>query len=174
MKAPKEMELYGKIVPAGTEIVLRKEPWIRPKYKEDYFNFFNSILNSDSEVLEFDSGASSIYIAKRVKHLTTFERDEVWYKIMQEEIAKEGITNIMIYLDPNYAETFHCTKPHFDIAIVDNWKKGSVEKCIKIAMDCLRPGGYLIFHREIKEPKKAGWILLKTWGNWRTAWRKPG
>lgn len=174
MKAPRKMELYGKIIPAGTEVVLRKEPWMRPKYRKDYLNFFNSILNLNSEVLEFDSGGSSIYIAKRVRHLTTFERDEAWYKIVREEIAKEGITNISIHFDPDYADTFHCAKPCFDVAIVDNWVRSSIEKCIKTAMECLRPGGYLIFHREVKEPKKAGWILLKKWGNWRTIWRKPG
>ncbi|MCK4830305.1 hypothetical protein KA005_82065, partial [bacterium] len=147
MKAPREMDLYGRSIPAGTEIVLSKEPWMRAEYRESYLNFLNGILTLDSEVLEFESGSSSIYMAKRVKHLMTFERSEVWYKIMQEEIAKEGITNITIRLDPNYADTFHCANPCFDVAIVDNWIKGSPEKHIRIAMDCLRTGGYLLFHK---------------------------
>jgi len=174
MKASRNIKMYGhRTVPEGEEITFREIPWIHKKCSKGYLEFFNGVLSLDSEVLEFESGGSSFYIAKRVKHLTTFERDEMWYKVMQEEIIKRNISNITIHFDPDYPKNFHCTRQCFDVAIVDSWNK-SIEKCLKTAMDCLRTGGYLFYDYKIKQLKKEGWVLLKTWGIWRTAWRKPG
>ena len=173
MKASRNVKMYGiKTTLKGEEINFRKIPWINKEHGKGYLEFFNGILNLNSELLEFDSGGSSFYIARRVKHLTTFERDEMWHKVMREEIAKRNISNITIHFDPDYPENFHCTKPCFDVVIIDSWNK-SIEKCLKTAMDCLRVGGYLFFDYGIEELRKGGWILLKTWGNWRTMWRKP-
>ena len=163
MKASRDIKMYGsRTVLKGEKIIFREIPWMPKEHRKDYLEFFDGVLSLDSEVLEFASGGSSFYIAKRVKHLTTFERDKMWYKVMKEEIAKRNISNITIHFDPDYPENFHCTKPHFDVAIIDSWKKGFIEKCVKTAMDCLRVDGYLFFDYDTEQLKKGGWILLKT------------
>lgn len=183
IKVSRDMNVYHRIVPKGTEIILKKEPWVNEKYRKDYESFLEEIFNFDSEVIEFGSGGSSFYIAKRVKSLITLEYDSVWYKVVQEEIAKEGISNITIHFDPDYPKNFHCAKPCFDVAINDLWHGDARVRTIDTAMNCLRPGGYLIFHNHlfIEKLKKEGWIPVKNWGereglpplNWKTAWRKP-
>jgi len=183
MKAPKNMSIYHKRQLKGSEIILKKEAWINEACRKDYEDFLEEIFNPNSEVLEFGSGGSSIYIAKRVKTLTTFEHDRLWYKVVQEAIAKEGISNITLHFDPDYSRNFHCSKPSFDVVINDLWGGPSRELCIETAMNCLRPGGYLIFHNHVftGKLKKEGWIQIRVWGkkeglpprNRRTAWRKP-
>ena len=177
------MNVYHKKISRGTEIILKKEPWVNEKYREDYLNFLDAILMPNSEVIEFGSGGSSLYIAKRVKSLTTLEYDSVWYKVVKEAIAKEGISNITLHFDPDYPKNFHCEKPCFDVAINDIWHGKARKRTIETAMNCLRPGGYLIFHNHvfIDKLKKENWIRVKDWGeqqglpaiNWKTAWRKP-
>jgi len=183
MKAPKNMTAYFKKIPKGSEIILKKEPWVNEKYREDYLGFLDEILTLDLEVIEFGSGGSSLYIAKKVKSLMTLEYDSVWHQVVQEEIAKEGISNITLHFDPDYPKNFHCAKPCFDVAINDIWHGDARVRTVDTAMECLRPGGYLIFHNHVfidKLTKKEGWIRLKDWGereglppvNWKTAWRK--
>ena len=183
MKAPKDMQIYHESVLKGTEIVLKKEPWVNEKYKKNYLDFLDGILSLNSDVLEFGSGGSTFYIAERVKRITTFEYDEVWYKIMQEEIAKKGMSNIVIHFDPDYPENFHCTKPCFDVVINDVWNDPFRKKLIETGMNCLRPNGCLIYHNNesIDKLMEEGWVLLKNWGKpsrlatqfWKTAWKKP-
>jgi len=183
MKAPKNMNVYHKEHPKGEEIILKKEPWVNEKYRKDYENFLDEILTLDSEVIEFASGGSSLYIAKKVKGLVTLEHDSVWYEVVQETIAKEGISNITLHFDPDYHKNFHCEKPSFDVAIVDIWDDPRRASCIETAMNCLRPHGCLIFHNHvfIERLRKEGWIQVKNWGkkeglpilNQKVAWRKP-
>lgn len=183
IKTPKSMNIYHENVSRGTEIILRKIPWVNEKYRNDYLNFLDETLTPNSEAIEFGSGGSSLYIAKRVKNLTTLEYDSVWYKVVKEEIAKEGISNITLHFDPDYPKNFHCEKSSFDVAIVDIWDDPRRASCIKMVMNCLRSGGYLIFHNHVFVDKleKENWIRVKDWGeqqglptiNWKTAWRKP-
>ena len=135
MKAPRKMNAYHIRIPKGTEIILKKEPWVNEKYRMDYLSFLDEILTLDSEVIEFGSGGSSLYIAKKVKHLTTLEYDSVWHEIVQEEIAKEGITNITLHFDPDYPKNFHCEKACFDIAINDIWHGDARVRTIETAMN---------------------------------------
>lgn len=183
MRAIREMNVYQKKILRGTEIILRKEPWVNEKYRKDYLNFLDAILTPNSKVIEFGSGGSSLYIAKRVKSLTTLEYDSMWHEVVKEAIAKEGISNITFHFDPDYPKNFHCPQPSFDVAINDLWHGDARVRTINTAMNCLRPGGYLIFHDHIHidKLKTEGWIRLKDWGeweglppvNWKTAWRKP-
>lgn len=184
MKAPRNMNVYHRKHPKGKEIILKKEPWVNEKYRKDYLSFLDEILTLDSEVIEFGSGGSSLYIAKKVKSLITLEYDSVWHQAVQEEIAKEGIMNITLHFDPDYPKKFHCPQPSFDVAINDIWHGDARVRSIGTAMNCLRPGGYFIFHNHIfiDKLKEESWIRLKDWGEeqgllpifWKTAWRKPG
>ena len=183
MKAPENMNVYHKKHPKGKEIILKKEPWVNEKYRKDYEGFLEEIFNLGAEVIEFASGGSSLYIAEKVKSLVTLEHDSVWHEVMQEAIAKEGISNITLYFDQDYHKNFHCEESSFDVAIVDVWEDPRRTSCIETAMNCLRSGGYLIFHNRvfIKRLKKEGWVQVKNWGkkeelpalNQKVAWRKP-
>lgn len=183
MKAPKDMNVYHEEHPKGKEIILKKEPWVNEKYRKDYEDFLEEILTPTSEVIEFGSGGSSLYIAEKVKSLVTLEYDKVWYEVLQEIIAKEGILNITLHFDPDYPKNFHCEKACFDIAINDIWHGDARVRTIETAMNCLRPSGYFIFHNHvfIGRLKKEGWTQVKDWGkkeelpvlNQKVAWRKP-
>lgn len=175
MKAPRNMRAYHKEIPQGGEIRLKKEPWTLAEYREDYLDFLDDLLTLDSEVIEFGAGGSSPYIARRVKSIEVYESDEIWYKAVMEEIRKEYVANAIVFLDPDYTKDFNGAGPRFDIAIVDVWHGPNRIKCIENAMECLRSGGCLIYHNRIslRRLKREGWKLIKKWGKWKIAWRKP-
>ena len=175
MKAPENMYIYHKEVPQGKEIRLKKEPWTQAEHREDYLDFLDGLLTPDLEVVEFGGGGSSPYIARRVQNLEVYEGDETWHKIISDEIRKEYIANAIIFLDPDYATDFSNTEPRFDVAIVDVWHGPNRIKCIESAMECVRSGGYLIYHNRIfmERLKREGWAPIKKWGKWKIAWRKP-
>ena len=58
--------------------VLPKNPWLHP----DAIAYLQSILEPNYRVLEFGGGGSTIWLSKRVKHVTTCEPDEEWFSIL--------------------------------------------------------------------------------------------
>jgi len=175
MKAPKNMRIYHKELLRGEEIKIKKEPWTRPEYRQDYLDYLDELLTADSEVIEFGAGGSSLYIAKRVQSLQVYENDGMWYKAVLEEIKKGHIANIMIFLDPDYSKDFRGIKPCFDIALVGVWNPPYFGRCLETAMRCLRSGGVLILKESRITNKliEKGWTILKKWRRWQIALRKP-
>jgi len=78
--------------------------------------------------LEFGSGGSSIYIARRASKITTIEDDEFWYKAIKEKIKNGKLKNIDLIFDVNYPEGFSCQQARYDVAIVDTWEKSKNQK----------------------------------------------
>lgn len=175
MKAPKNMRIYHKEVLRGEEIKIKKEPWMRAEYREDYLDYLDELLTLDSDVIEFGSGGSSLYIARKVRSLEVYESDEIWYKVMLEEIRKEYIANITIFLDPDYSKDLSGIKPRFDVAWVEVWNQPEFGKCLESAMKCLRPGGVLILMHNRVSGKliNKDWTVLKKWRRWKYVLRKP-
>lgn len=177
MKAPKSMQLYRGRISAGEEIVIRDVPWMREDFLADYLNYFDEIFGPNIDVLEFGSGSSTPYIAKRVRSLVSYEHNKIWYEVVLERLKIDGIKNTVLNFDPHYLDTFHCTKSQFDIVINDIWHSWVyLKKFVLIGMECVRPGGLLIFHSHILDEKlqREGWIIVKKWGDqWKVVWKKP-
>ena len=183
MKAPKSMQLYREHISAGEEIVIRDVPWMRKDFLADFLNYIDEILSLNIDVLEFGSGSSTPYIAKRVRSLVSYEHDKIWYEVVLERLEADGIKNTTLHFDPHYRSTFHCTESQFDIVINDIWKpRADLKKFTLIGMECLRPGGLLIFHncRELpcrildEKLQREGWTIVKKWGkHWKIVWKKP-
>ena len=176
MKAPESMPLYREHISAGEEIVIKDTPWMRDDFLADYLNYFDEIFGLDIDVLEFGSGSSTPYIAKRVRSLVSYEHSKVWYEVISERLKADGIKNTTLHFDPHYRSTFHGTEAQFDIVINDIWPKAYLKKLVLAGMRCLRPGGLLIFHGYTlyEELKTEGWVVVKKWGNhWKGVWKKP-
>jgi len=102
------------------------------------------------KVLEFGSGASSLYLAERVGHITTVEHHPEWAAAVSEQ-APANLTLVQHDLPYNsVAEGF--AEGEFDIIIIDG--RGRVD-CAFAAEPKLKPGGLLIFddtHRPKYQP----------------------
>lgn len=71
-------------------------PWLT----EDAIKFLSSYLKKSDVGLEFGSGRSTLWFAKRISHLTSVETDSIWFDKVKQAVNCNGIHNVtLIYLE---------------------------------------------------------------------------
>jgi hypothetical protein len=110
-----------------------------PWYTFPAIEYLNDLDLSDKTAFEYGSGFSSLYWAKRAKHVLSVERDPAWIE------KTRGLTadNQEILLRPDQDAYVSEISRHgsFDIVIIDgDWRLD----CADIAATKLKPGGLVI------------------------------
>ncbi len=133
----------------GCKRVWKEIPHIAPEVN----TFLEKYLTKDREVFEWGSGGSTIWIAKRVKHIYSVEVADAWYQFLTEKIVEFDLKNVTLYHYPIgadgiiqniYYDIIMKLKRKFPLIIVD----GVVftrNICFEIATKCLAKDGYIIF-----------------------------
>lgn len=110
-------------------------------------------LQSHHLGLEFGSGRSTLWIARRVGHLTSVEHDPAWAKKVSEMLNSAGLTNVDYLLNEadcgdagaagsEYVRALDRFGPQsLDFVLVDGIYRAD---CALGATEKLRPGGLLI------------------------------
>jgi len=114
--------------------------------------FLELYLKNDDVGLEFGSGRSTLWFAKKVKHITSIEHDSKWYQWVSEQIKAHGLSNKVDYhLFANEAgksasckyvdiiDTFN--KDSFDFVLIDGMSR---DICALKSLDTLKKGGIII------------------------------
>jgi hypothetical protein len=102
------------------------------------------LLTPQSRVLEFGSGSSSVWLARRAASVVSVEDDPAWHRRVTERLATLGLQNATVRLaqGPAYYDLSWTGTDRFDLVVVD----GSYRwRCIEAALPRLRPGGALYF-----------------------------
>ena len=121
-----------------------------------------SIVNSNSKVLETGAGSSTIWFAKRVKKIMSFEHKRTWYEVVLGELLKLGKINYFLFFDPKYpVEGIGSRDGRYDIIFIDG--RGRV-KSIMTSHKLLKKGGYLILDDSYRKKYKAGKDFLDNLG----------
>jgi len=106
--------------------------------------YINRKLQPSWRGVEFGSGGSTLWWAKRVAHLTTIEHKESWHAGVQQALAAAKLTNVTAYLVRDltrYADTIQLVDPPIDFVFVDGKERLA---CMRAGSRLLRPGGLLI------------------------------
>ncbi len=99
-------------------------------------------LKSNSRVLEFGSGMSSIWLAKHAGEVHTIDDNPEWYGIVTQRSASfRNITCALGRTEEEYASFMSDDKVGFDLIVVDGAFRRS--ECVKQAIKMLKPGGML-------------------------------
>ena len=118
-------------------------------------------------MLEWGSGASTFWLAKRAGWVESTEHDVKWYNTVDREITRNGITNVNLAHIPKdcKAYTFAPQKqPLFDLILVDGVKR---DLCMKRAVGALRPGGFLVLDNAERDHIAVGIKHVPTtWRRW--------
>jgi len=109
-------------------LINNEQPWIEPSATD----FLKQNLKKDMTVLEIGAGSSTIWLAKRVAKVVSFENNPVWYNVIHDELSAQGLTD---NVDLNYCPDYHINElpkipGDFDIVFVDGPTEGR-EKVIK-------------------------------------------
>jgi hypothetical protein len=113
----------------------------RPWWPMSVIPIISQKLSLESDVLEFGSGSSTSWLAKRSRCLVSIEDDADWAERTRKRLAHSQITSAVV-LDRENLAYYNPTCPGipdaFDLIIVDgSWRW----KCIEFALNHLKPGG---------------------------------
>jgi predicted O-methyltransferase YrrM len=108
-------------------------------------------LKPTDMALEFGSGRSTAWFAKRVRHLTSVEHDESWFHKVRAQLEADGLRNVT-YLLRTVSEEAGEKAPY--VAILDDYPPGTFdfvlidghfrEYCASAALARIKPGGLLV------------------------------
>lgn len=160
-------------------------PWTSPAS----ILFFDKFLNRKMIGLEYGSGRSTFYFAKKLKHLVSIEHHEGWANTVKKQLLDNKIVNVDYHLIPE--ENVPLRKEDLDIYMNQNNEYGSKKnfenyyqkvneypnnyfdfvlidgrsrvRCGLNAIDKLKPGGVFVLDNSERERYLPLHSALETW-----------
>ena len=124
-------------------------PWLTRSAIE----ILNSFLTQSDIGLEFGSGRSTIWFAKRIAHLTCVEHDDNWAASVREMLNKANIKNVDYHFLPKDMEEDKGNDSKY-VRVIDKFDSDSLDFCLvdgvyrefcaRKVIEKLRPGGILV------------------------------
>lgn len=169
------------------------KPWLTP----GAVAFLDAHLTRDMAGLEFGSGRSTAWYARKLRRLTSVEHHAGWAETVKGQLAAAGVSNVdyrVVPLDHPEAEG---ERPAYDpppryVAVAADFADGALDfvvvdghyrsHCIRAVLDKLRPGGLLLVDDANlwpgnAPPVPADWAEVSRTTNglkFTVVWRKPG
>jgi predicted O-methyltransferase YrrM len=124
-------------------------PWLTRTANE----ILASYLKESDIGLEFGSGRSTIWFAKRIRQLTSVEDDEGWYRKVRQLLESNDLQNVDYHFIPKNKEDDDAADADY-VKIMERIETNSVDLvlvdgsyrdfCALKALRVIRPGGVLI------------------------------
>jgi predicted O-methyltransferase YrrM len=112
-----------------------------------------SLLRSGDVGLEFGSGRSTLWFAKRVRHLTSVEHNLRWYQDITGKLKEANLHNVDYLLKPAREQEGQAMDAPY-VMVMDGFSPNSIDfvlvdgvyrsYCALRSIPILRPGGFLI------------------------------
>lgn len=126
------------------------KPWLTRRANE----LLEDLLIDKSLGLEFGSGRSTIWLAKRIKFLTSVEHKRQWYDIVNQGLKEQGIESVKLLLCESDAGTDDPGEKTEYVGVIDSFKDESLDfalvdgiyraDCANKVVSKIRPGGVLV------------------------------
>lgn len=102
----------------------------------------DALIRTDWRVLEFGSGMSTLWLARRCGFLHSIESDRGWYQQVSKMLARERLQHVRYELrDPaRYADLRQYPDGYFDFVLVDGLARS---ECVRQALTKIRAGGWI-------------------------------
>jgi predicted O-methyltransferase YrrM len=171
-------------------------PWLAPAAVE----FLAGYLKPGDCMLEFGSGGSTLWFARRVGHITSVEHNPEWHARIGQKIKELGITNVTYLLRPKQDEAVpekdtqyvqaaqEISPDSLDVVLVDGTYRA---QCVLYSLPLLKAGGILVIDNvnrylpsdsiapnsrgRQQGPIDAEWQqVLDLIGGWRFFWTSNG
>lgn len=85
--------IYNRLYLAVVEFIHPDWPWLT----KDAVLILDKLLNQDDIGLEFGSGRSNIWFAKKINHLISIEHDNFWFSTIKEKLANNNLISKVEY-----------------------------------------------------------------------------
>jgi hypothetical protein len=118
-------------------------PWLTKRAIE----ILSSWLRPSDIGLEWGSGRSTVWFARRVARLVSVEDDAGWFKRVTAMLERDGLSRLVDYRlardDASYIGVASDIRGGVDFCLVDGVER-TRDACALAALPLLRPGGLLI------------------------------
>ena len=133
-------------------------PWIT----YPAMDFLKTRLNKDIGFFEYFCENSTLWLAKRVKAVSSCEHSKSWFE-KTNELKPKNVTLLFKKLeyDGNHSKEILNYQDRFDIIIIDG--KDRV-KCVKKSLNALKEKGVIVWDNSDREEYREGYDSLKEKG----------
>ncbi len=138
-----------------------EEPWIVP----EAVPVCEKILNNKMLALEWGSGRSTLWYAKRVEKLISIEHNLIWYDLVKEKLANSKIDNVEYIFAQEHSAGSDGVSEY--VAAANKYEDETVDfivvdgalrqDTLKMALRKIKQGGYILLDN-------SGWMPLEKWG----------
>lgn len=113
-------------------------PWL--PYRVIYA--LEELIQPQWKILEFGSGMSTIWLARRCSFLHSIESDPCWHQLVLRRLEREGLDHVHYELrkPDSYADVQQYPNGFFDLIIVDGLARS---ECVRQALAKIRAGGWI-------------------------------
>jgi hypothetical protein len=118
----------------------RDSPWLTRQMVE----ILDRRLRPSDTLVEWGSGRSTIWFARRVGHVVSVEHDRAWHSRVRAKLKESNLRNVECHLvreGQSVQAVGHITRGTVDVALVDGLDR---DRCALAAVDLLKAGGLLI------------------------------
>ncbi|MCK4730459.1 MAG: class I SAM-dependent methyltransferase [Candidatus Aenigmarchaeota archaeon] len=157
-----KVKLYEKKYP--------EHPWLT----QEANSILSTLLKPTDVGLEFGSGRSTIWFAKRIKHLTSVEQNKFWYDKVFKMIEENNLSNVdLFFQDKNYIKVVDKFKNNnLDFVLIDGILRG---ECANAIINKVKRGGIIVIddaHRYFPFPSTVSYSLFKKQQKTSLEWNK--
>lgn len=180
------------------EILYRKNNPAAPWLTSTANLVLSSLLKPEDVGVEFGAGRSTIWLAGRIKSLTSVEHDKYWFERVVLQLKKANLENVSSFLTekslapgdlPGYLSVFdNLSRNSLDVILVDGLFR---DRCALSAVEYLKSGGVLIIDNAnlylpsnsaspnslavSSPPATDVWnVFLSATASWRRIWTSNG
>lgn len=117
------------------------------------------------DVLEWGSGNSTVYWARRSRSVVSIEHSPAWHTSISERMDAERVTCILASEGPGYVEAPQGRD--YDLVVIDGVNR---DDCAVAAPPLLRPGGMILLDDSDRYPtscqhlREQGFVQIDFWG----------
>lgn len=125
-------------------------PWLTPTANQ----ILDGYLKDTDQVLEFGSGRSTVWFARRVAAITSVEYNPAWFERVEQLLQSEGLKNTRLLLRPKESDDRQEGVTSAYVHVLDDFSPASLDfvlvdgtyrsACAWGALERLRPGGLLV------------------------------
>jgi predicted O-methyltransferase YrrM len=141
-----------------------RTPWLGYRVQKR----LSSLIQPHWKILEFGSGASTVWFARQCALVVSTESDSRWHAEVSKRLHSSGLDNVIYRLrgTEDYCDMHEYDDGYFDLALVDG-ALNTRDRCAETAIRKVGKGGYILFdNSDVQDPeyRKAEQILLQTPG----------
>lgn len=144
-------------------------------------DFLTGRINTQSQAFEYGGGGSTLWLARRLGHLTTVEHDPAWYEMIRDRLLSDPSLNVDLRLvqpdsscnDQAYSsdllrgsfkdyvsEIDQLPEQSLDFVLIDGRARMS---CLRHSVSKVAPGGMLMLDDTYRPQYDDAKEILKEW-----------